>query len=71
MVAVYSKFDYIYSGPHMGEDGRFDERTWFLIPVSIDEGRGTVTYLKFPAGAGDDEFVEEEISLSAGLPWTD
>ena len=71
MALVYSRFDYIYPGPHMDDHGRFDERVWFFIPVGMDEGKGTITYLKFPAGAKDEEFVEEEVSVSSGSSWTD
>ena len=71
MASVYSLFSYIYPGPHMDEYGRFDDRIWFFIPVSIDVGNGTATYLKFPAGAEDYEIVEEEVDLSTGFPWTD
>lgn len=64
MAGVYSLFQYIYPGPHMDKYGRFDDRIWFVLPVSVDEEDGAITYLKFPFGGDDDEITEE-----SGFPW--
>ncbi len=64
MPRAFSLFNYIYPGPFMDEEGRFDNRIWFFIPMKSDIKKKTATYLKFPYGGKEEDFVEEEIDIS-------
>lgn len=66
-VPIYSRLDCIYAGPHLDEDGKIDPRTWFGIPIAIDDDTGTITYLVFPYGGEDQEIVEISSDLLTGV----
>lgn len=58
---IYSKFSYIFPGPHYGLSGEEDTRVWFSIPTMNNPETGVMSFLIFPAGGRDDEV--REISL--------
>ena len=57
-IPIYTRFDCIYVGPHVDEDGKLDPRTWFSIPIALDVDQGSITYIVFPYGGSDDEIRE-------------
>jgi hypothetical protein len=66
---VFTSIDSIYPGPHIGADGKIDNRIWFHIPVDLDIENDYVTYIVFPYGAADEEI--QEITVAASGSWTD
>ncbi len=58
---VFSLFNYIYPGTHLDSTGHVDTRIWFAIPFFMDDVKRQVICLKFPYGAQEEEFSEEEI----------
>lgn len=62
---TFSKFKYIYDGPHISADGVVDDRVWFSIPIEVDVEKNTITYLIFPFGAADEEIIELPFEVPA------
>jgi hypothetical protein len=65
-VPIFSRFDCIYTGPHVDENGKIDPRTWFSIPISLEAEEGILTYLVFPYGGGEHEVREVSADLLTG-----
>lgn len=56
----YSLFGYIYPGIEIDDSDIIDLRIRFAIPYDIDVSSFKVTYMVFPFGATDSEFVSKE-----------
>lgn len=55
----FTNISCIYPGPHMGADGKIENRIFFYIKSGVNND-GELKYLIFPHGAKDEEIVEYE-----------
>lgn len=61
---IYSTWKNIYPGPHVDDEGLFDDRVWFSIPIELDIEEPSITYMVFPFGGSPDEIKEVKVEAS-------